>query len=265
MADIRLVAFDMDGTFMRDDHTYDVERFGRIFERGSERDVRFACASGNQYLLMRNRFTRTYQHMGFAADNGADVWVGDELISCRTMSPEDAALGLESAYTIEGAQRIAGGIKSAWLQNEESQQFYDFMTNYNPVIQWTDDIFTIDDELVKISLILDAERVDALTAMLNDQLAGRLVAVKSAATCIDIIQFGVNKATGLAALAEHWGIAAEECVCFGDSGNDVEMLEWCGRGFAMANSDPVAIEAADEVCPSNEEDGVLVTLEHLFG
>lgn len=33
----------------------------------------------------------------------------------------------------------------------------------------------------------------------------------------------------------------------------------------MENADPAVLVAADEVCPSNEDDGVLVTLERLLG
>lgn len=42
------------------------------------------------------------------------------------------------------------------------------------------------------------------------------------------------------------------------------MLRFCGVGYAMANAPDEVKAAADRVCPSNEEDGVLVTLEELF-
>jgi len=52
---------------------------------------------------------------------------------------------------------------------------------------------------------------------------------------------------------------------FGDGGNDVEMLRWAGHGYAMANACEEAKAAANYLCPSNEEQGVLITLEELFG
>ena len=43
------------------------------------------------------------------------------------------------------------------------------------------------------------------------------------------------------------------------------MLRYCGYSFAMANAPQNVKDAAGAVCPSNEEDGVLVTLEDLLG
>ena len=42
------------------------------------------------------------------------------------------------------------------------------------------------------------------------------------------------------------------------------MLEWAGRGYAMSNAEHSVKEAADFIAPSNDEDGVAVTLESIF-
>jgi hypothetical protein len=42
------------------------------------------------------------------------------------------------------------------------------------------------------------------------------------------------------------------------------MLKYCGHSYAMANAPEEVKQAARCVCPSNEEDGVLATLEELF-
>ena len=39
--------------------------------------------------------------------------------------------------------------------------------------------------------------------------------------------------------------------------NDIEMLKLCGKGIAVANAVSEALEAADEVTLSNDEDGVV--------
>lgn len=40
---------------------------------------------------------------------------------------------------------------------------------------------------------------------------------------------GCHKASGLKRLAERWGISPEQCAAFGDGGNDIEMLQYCGH------------------------------------
>ena len=42
------------------------------------------------------------------------------------------------------------------------------------------------------------------------------------------------------------------------------MLQYCGYSYAMENASQSVKNAAKYICPSNEEDGVLVTLEKIF-
>lgn len=81
---------------------------------------------------------------------------------------------------------------------------------------------------------------------------------------VDLIMPGCHKASGLAQLVQRWRITPEQCVAFGDGGNDIEMLKYCGRSYAMQNAPENVKEAAKFVCPSNEEDGVLEVLDKLF-
>ena len=52
------------------------------------------------------------------------------------------------------------------------------------------------------------------------------------------------------------GIAA-----FGDDFNDIGMLRLCGTGIAMENAIEEVKGVADEVCASNEKDGVAEWIE----
>ena len=81
---------------------------------------------------------------------------------------------------------------------------------------------------------------------------------------LEISAFGVTKATTLALLAEERGVDASGVVAFGDMPNDLPMLEWAGRGIAVANAHPEVLEAADEVTASNDDDGVAIVLEALL-
>ena len=81
---------------------------------------------------------------------------------------------------------------------------------------------------------------------------------------VELLAPGVGKAEALAALAAERGISSDEVVAFGDHVTDAGMLAWAGHGVAMANAHPVALEAADELAPSNDEDGVAQVLERLL-
>ena len=52
-------------------------------------------------------------------------------------------------------------------------------------------------------------------------------------------------------------------VAFGDNLNDLTMIEWAGRGIAMANAAEPVQAIADEVTSTNVEFGVARVLEEL--
>ena len=57
-------------------------------------------------------------------------------------------------------------------------------------------------------------------------------------------------------LGERLGISMEEMAAFGDDHSDIGMLRACGVGVAVANAVGEVLAAADQVCESNDEDGV---------
>ena len=65
-----------------------------------------------------------------------------------------------------------------------------------------------------------------------------------------------TKLNGIRLLAERYGVGLGEIAAFGDDVNDIEMLTACGVGVAVGNALPEVKAAADEVCGSNEEEGV---------
>jgi hydroxymethylpyrimidine pyrophosphatase-like HAD family hydrolase len=60
------------------------------------------------------------------------------------------------------------------------------------------------------------------------------------------------------------GCPAEATVAFGDMPNDLPLLAWAGWACAVQNAHPEVLRAADEVIPSNDDDGVALTLQRLL-
>lgn len=70
-----------------------------------------------------------------------------------------------------------------------------------------------------------------------------------------------NKGAALLALAERLGVRREETMAFGDGLNDLSMLREAGLGVAMSNACPAALELADYVTLSCDENGVAAAIE----
>ncbi len=81
---------------------------------------------------------------------------------------------------------------------------------------------------------------------------------------LDLAPEGVSKASALAEVAERLGIDRQDVLAIGDGRNDLEMLEWAGRGVAMGQAPLEVQEGADDVTETVRNDGVALELSRWF-
>ena len=263
--DIKMVAVDVDGTFVRSDYTYDVPRFKRLLERMDRTGCRFVVASGNQYYQLRDLFPGYYNELAFVAENGAFVKDRTEMVFAADMPKETVDTVIDVCREYPEISNVLCGMESAYCQRGTvSQEFFELTAIYCHRLKWVDDFKQVKDRILKFAPTVPVEKTYEYYDMFCERLGGLVEPTTSGHGSIDLIGPGCHKASGLKRLAERWGIAPEQCAAFGDGGNDIEMLQYCGYSYAMANAPENVKEAAKYVCPSNEEDGVLDVLERLF-
>ena len=107
---------------------------------------------------------------------------------------------------------------------------------------------------------------DDLLRVARSVLGARVAPVHSNSrkALIEMGPRGIDKGTGLAAVAEVLGVDRADVVAFGDMPNDVPMLEWAGRGYAMADGHAEALAAAAFVADECAADGVASAVEDLL-
>ncbi len=118
----------------------------------------------------------------------------------------------------------------------------------------------------KMLLIDDEQVIDQELEVLQGVLseAGlEAYLTKSKPTYLEVNHPRATKGTALKKLAEWMGISREQVVAFGDSYNDLKMLEYAGYGFAVANAYPEVCARACYTTASNNEDGVALALQEL--
>lgn len=81
---------------------------------------------------------------------------------------------------------------------------------------------------------------------------------------LDIAAAGVTKASALEQLRRRLGTQQIHTVAVGDGRNDIEMLNWAGRGVAMGQAPQEVLAAADEVTASVFDDGAALVLRSLL-
>jgi Cof subfamily protein (haloacid dehalogenase superfamily) len=86
----------------------------------------------------------------------------------------------------------------------------------------------------------------------------------SSSALLEISAAGVSKASALARFAAGHGIDAADVVAFGDMPNDLPMLAWAGRAYAVEGGHPEVLAAVHRVVAGPADDGVARELERLF-
>jgi hypothetical protein len=112
--------------------------------------------------------------------------------------------------------------------------------------------------------IAEGAVLDRIQAALDERFEGRIYRAKSDPTFLEIMAAGVSKGAALGVALSLRGIDREATIAFGDAENDIPLLEAAGFGVAVANAAQAVRKAADDVAPSNEEDGVAIYLERLL-
>lgn len=72
----------------------------------------------------------------------------------------------------------------------------------------------------------------------------------------ELVNRKFNKGKGIERVCTYLDIPVNDTIGFGDSMNDLEMLETVGLSFCMENGSPQLKELADEICPSVENHGL---------
>lgn len=261
---IRLVAVDEDGTFLRDHVHYDVGRFERVFARMRELGVRFVVATGNQCYQVQDLFPHHAGEMGIVSANGAYVLDGGREVFAARATSEAVAHMIDACHRKPEVPFCMLGVAGAYIERGASQEFFDDMALYCHRLSWVDDFATVDDQVFMFSSVVDEAIVNREMEYFRKVTCGHMEVVGSGEGYFDVVCPGVSKALGLRHLLDLWGIEPAECIAFGDSDNDLEMLRMVGVGYAMQNAAPNVKAAADRIAPPCTQDGVLQVLEELF-
>lgn len=261
---VKLIAVDMDGTFLNDAKEYNRARFLRQYAQMKEQGIRFVVASGNQYYQLISFFPEIAHEIAFVAENGG--WVvnaGEDVFNGELTQ---AQFNTVSAFlcAIPEVEVIACGKGSAYTLKAYGEVFHDLAAKYYHRLEKVDNFEHFNDIFFKFGLNVPDDEIPRIQAMIHEKLSDIMVPVATGYGSIDLILPGVHKANGLSLLQKLWGIEDSEVVAFGDSGNDIEMLGQAGFGFAMANARDSIKAVARFEAPHNNDEGVLAVIDKVL-
>ena len=264
-----MIATDMDGTLLDGQGQLDLPRLATILDELDKRDIRFVVATGNEIPRMRLLLGDLVERMTLVVANGARIFEKNRLSMSSFWEPgliRDALAyfagrekELQLVVTSERGGFVQEGTEFPLIEKvmtKEMAQLFHKRMNFVPSLQ----NYPFD-KVLKMSMMVEEAAAAEHARLINQYFAGRLSAVASGYGAIDILQDGMHKAWGLQQLMAKWQIQSSEIMAFGDSENDIEMLELAGISYAMENGDERVKKVADYLAPANTEAGVLQVLE----
>ncbi|MCH5161332.1 MAG: excinuclease ABC subunit UvrC [Clostridiales bacterium] len=129
--------------------------------------------------------------------------------------------------------------------------------------------------VIKVLFIVDQRNVDKIIADCKDKFK-QLNFVQSTApllqnlkeegedfmpTMIECFSASADKGVAVKTIADSYGLDMSQVAVFGDSFNDISMIEAAGLGVAMGNAQAAVKAAADTVADSNNDDGLAKIIE----
>ncbi|WP_239284888.1 HAD family hydrolase [Collinsella sp. An2] len=260
LASIKVIASDMDCTLLADDGSMPPRMFDRI-RALDEVGVTFCAASGRPSYTLREMFAEVADRMALLSDNGAAIYCRGELIFKDLIDvPTYHELIDFTAADGRGFATVCG-IDSCFVLKRYEDWDPTLRTFYKR-ITYLDSFDDLTADVNKYTVFFpdnDGEEVYASTY--RDVWGERFSVTNAGKQWIDVMNKHVDKGQGMAHLCERLGVDLADAMAFGDTYNDVQMLETVRHSYVVANAEEHMHAHARFLAPSNNDCGVAQVID----
>ena len=266
---IRLIALDIDGTIIGDDHEI-AERTIRAVRGAMERDVAVSLVTGR----MVSSAMRFAQELGLT---GPIVGYQGGLIRAMPL-PDSRRLGkllLHTPLPAESARSILEWTRARGLDphvnhlerfilradDPKADDYSAFMGAHAELVP--DLLAAIDHPVTKVLAVGEPPIPTEVAPLARAEFAGRADVTISHPRFLEFVAPGVSKGRAIRWLARRLRIPLGATLAIGDQWNDLEMLAEVGHGTAMPTAPAEVRAAARYVARPLEDDGAARMIEEL--
>jgi Cof subfamily protein (haloacid dehalogenase superfamily) len=270
---LKLLALDVDGTLLNQQ--------GELAP-STVAAVRRARAAGLEVVLCTGRRYRTALPVLRALAIDGEVVIQNGVVIKRSETGET----LEHAYL---PRHLYSEVHSLLLEvgsplayvdppdgsvdivTEPIENAHDFQQEYlrdnGSFVRWVDSMaIAPEPPVVMLSSMADEASLRPVRAAITRAFEGQvktnfLMNSNYRGYILEVVAPSTGKWVALERIASAKGITSSEIAAIGDDSNDADMIARAGLGIAMGNAIGEVLEVADEVAPSNAEDGVAAAID----
>lgn len=260
--DLKMIVFDIDGTLIKRGKMNIEPSAVEAIELCIKKGVETLIATGRGYYYIQEHIINTFKHGSYVTINGSCTVEEGRVIDSVPIS----ALIIDKLLASCERHDIALGFKF-----DDSVRVY---RDYDKLVA----VYCEGRDLSKVLFDNTSKRDYHIKhgLPLGVLLIGEENDMDKVAQEVPEINFvygfknfydgylqGVSKAEAILKLLRKKGLTWENCIAFGDSPNDRELLKAAGIGVAMGNADEGTKAFADYVTTSIDDDGIYNALKAL--
>ena len=275
---IKLIASDMDGTLLNDDHMISEENLKAI-RKAQEMGRHFTIVTGRDYGAVKPYLDEYNLKCECILSNGAEYRdVDGNIIENVYMNKRSVKIVFDILNEANLCIQLMTN-KGSYITNKESDKkaIIERFKLFNPkmteeeVIEFVesfhkqrgmkeiDNIYEVLEDDIEILKILTFDNDEKLIASLKDKLrenTSDLAVASTFSNDIEISDVEAQKGLILAKAIKKMGIDKSEVIVLGDSFNDYSMFTEFENSYAMENAIPEIKEIAKYITDTNNNDGV---------
>ena len=263
MKKIKLIATDLDGTFLTDDKRISPKNKEAVHE-AVEKGIHFVPATGRAYYTMPPNVMRMGEFDYIITSNGAAVI---DVKSGKTVYKKQLERSIASKIIdyaikrdimveifVDGKAYTMRKYMESLVERGVRERFVKWYTDTRNVVESYDEILVDNITVENINIIFNNKE---LRVEMQKEFAAfdDIEVTNSIDNNIEIGAKGCSKASALKALADMLGIEMDEIMALGDNYNDLDMIKEVGIGVAVSNGEEIIRTEADYITTSNNEDG----------
>ena len=248
MEQIKIIFFDFDGTLF-DPKTQRVsEKTMHTLNALREKGIKLCLATGRSPFALPDM--GGWEFDAYLTYNGALCYNKSQTIFSNPVSGEDVQKVMANAAAL--GRPVSLALKDRLIANGKDKDLEDYYAVAGLQLTVAEDFAqACQGDVYQVMLgCRECEKAAAVRGIAGVKI------VTSWERAIDVIPKNGGKGCGIEKILEHYGFTKNQALAFGDSHNDLEMLQTVGTGIAMGNAAPELKEVADAVCSAVSEDGI---------
>lgn len=267
MTEKHLIALDLDGTLLKDDKTISLNT-KKVISKAREEGHVVMIATGRPFRSSEMYYRELNLNTPIVNFNGAFVHhpLQNSWGTYHTPLDINTAKDIVEACDSFNFHNIIAEVIDDVYFHYHDEKLLDIFGLGDPNVTTGDLRRFLTDNPTSMLIHTDEEHVKTIRDHLSDVHAEVIDHRRWAAPwhVIEIVKTGLNKAVGLKTVSEYLNIPKERIIAFGDEDNDLEMIEYAGRGIAMGNAIDQLKNIANEITLTNEDDGIAKYLNDLL-